>query len=212
MKAPGLNIELHHLEHSRSERVIWTVHELGLENLMTIKTLDYFKGELETDEMKQLNPFLQVPVVVLTDARGKNYTMTESCAIGFLLSEACNGKLSPPTTDIMSRAKYHRITMACAASIDFMVEAVLVHEFLLPREKRDASAAAKGRADFRDKGVLVIKQMLADNRYICGPGHDEFTIADIMLAWILWVADKCGMLNEEPVLKDYLERCLERPA
>ena len=212
MRDTSLKIELYHLQQSRSERVIWAVHELGLENSMTVKPVDYHKGELETDEMKQLNPLKQVPVVVLTDAEGKNFTMTESCAIGVLLSEACDGKLSPPKTDIKSRAKYHRITMMCAANIESMVEAVFKHEFFLPQEKRDPSAAAKGRADFREKGVVIIKQMLGDNQYVCGPDHDEFTIADIMLAWMLWVADKCEMLNEEPVLKDYLQRCLERPA
>ncbi len=180
---------------------------------MTVKKLDYFKGELQNDEMRRLNPLLQVPVMVLTDAKGKQHTMTESCAIAALLSEMCDDKLAPAKDDIFSRTTYHRAIMVAAASIDSMVEDVLINECMdIPGFEKDVVAAMKGRADFKEKGVLAIKQMLGDSQYICGPDHDEFTMADVVLGWILWLAEKCDMLEEEPVLKAYLRRCLDRPA
>ena len=72
-------------------------------------------------------------------------------------------------------------------------------------------AAAKGRADFKINRSTVIKQILGDSQYICGPDYDEFTMAYVSLGWLL-ICDKSDMLDDEPELKAYLERCLERPA
>ncbi len=213
MKDNSIKLQVYHLPETRSERVLWAAYELGLESSMTVKTLDYLKGELQSDEMKRLNPLLKVPVMVLTDTKGKQYTMTESCAIPGLLSELCNDKFAPPQDDIFSRATYHRAIMVVAASLDSMVEAVLINDCVdVPGKEKDVAAGKKGRADFKEKGILAIKQMLGDNQYICGPDHDEFTMADVVLAWMLWVAERCEMLEEEPVLKAYLRRCLDRPA
>ncbi len=213
MKDNSMNLQVYHLPETRSERVLWAAYELGLESSMTVKTLDYLKGELHNDEMKRLNPLLKVPVMVLTDMKGKQYTMTESCAIPALLSELCDNKFAPAKDDTLSRASYHRAIMVVAASVDSMVEAVLINEYVdIPGKEKNVGAAEKGRADFTEKGVPAIKQILGDNQFICGPDHDEFTMADVILGWMLWVAERCEMLEEEPILREYLHRCLDRPA
>ena len=77
---------------------------------------------------------------------------------------------------------------------------------------KDMKAAAKGRADLKTKGSTVIKQIFGDSHYICGPEYEEFTMADVSLSCLLLLYGKCVLLDDEPGLKAYMERCLERPA
>ncbi len=212
MKDSSLKIEVYHAAPSRSDRVIWAIYELGLEDSTTIHDVSLRAGDHRKDELKELNPIMQVPTMVLTDGKGQKRVVTESCVIPAVLSEICDDRLSPPRTDVLSRATYHRVNAMVGANIDLMVTAVMWNEKVGPEELRRPEAAAKGRADFKAKGAVVLNQMLGDNQYICGPDHDEFTMADISLAWILFLADKCDMLDEEPKLKAYLDRCLERPS
>ena len=76
---------------------------------------------------------------------------------------------------------------------------------------KDMEAAAKGLADFNTKGSTVIKQIPGGSQYIYGPDYDELTVTDVSLRWLL-LCDKCDMLDDEPELKAYLERCLELPS
>ncbi len=207
-----MKIEVFHTPPTRSHRVLWAINELGLQDSTTVHSIDLFAGEHQAEKMKKLNPLMQVPIVILTDSEGRKRTVTESCAIPAILSELCDDKLSPPRTDVLSRSTYHRVNVMCAANLDFMISKVMWNEKVAPEESRDLEAAAKGREEFKSKGVVVIKQILGDNQFICGPDHDEFTMADVSLAWLLQLADQCNMLEEEPVLKGYLNRCLERPA
>ena len=212
MKDTSIKIEVFHLPPSRSDRVMWAINELGLESNTTATEIDLLKGENKTAEMKEMNPLMQVPTVILTNGEGVKRTVTESCAIPAILSEICDDKLSPPRDNIMARATYHRVNMMCASNLDFMGTAVYFNEKIAPEEIKDMEAAAKGRADFKSKGAVVIKQILGDSQYICGPDYDEFTMADISLCWLLFLCDDRGMLDDEPVLKAYLDRCLARPA
>ena len=82
----------------------------------------------------------------------------------------------------------------------------------LPEEMKDMEATSKGRADFKTKGSTVIKQILGDNQYICAPDYDEFAMADVSLGWLILLCDKYNMLDDEPELMAYLERCSERLA
>ena len=77
---------------------------------------------------------------------------------------------------------------------------------------KDMKAAAKGRADLKTKGSTVIKLIFGDSQYICGPEYEEFTMADVPLSWLLLLYDKCDLLDDEPELKAYMKRRLERPA
>jgi len=211
MKDCNIKIDVYHAAPSRSDRVIWAINELGLEDCTTTHDVSIMAGDHKKAEIKELNPLMQVPTVVLTDGEGRKKVVTESCAIPAVLSEMCDDKLSPPRSDVFSRATYHRVNAMVGASIDSQVAAVMWNEKLASEETKDMKAAAKGRADFKTKGAVVLKKILGDSQYICGPDHDEFTMADVSLAWILFLADKCNMLDEEPKLKAYLNRCLERP-
>lgn len=212
MKEQSLKIEVFHSPETRSDRVLWAVNELGLEDVTTVKSLDIFKGEQYSEEYRALNPLMQIPVVVLTDVEGRKREVTESCIIPAILSEACDNKLAPPKNDILSRATYHRVNTLCAANIDQMIASVVWNEKYAPEGTKDMKAAARGRADFKTKGVVVVENILGENDYICGPYHDEFTMADISLAWILHLANEFDMLEGHLTVKAYVERCMKRPA
>ncbi len=167
---------------TRSHRVLWAINKIGLEDCTTAHAIRLYAGEHKRDEVKELNPLMQIPVVILTDGEGRKRTMTQSCAIATALSELCDDRLSPPRTDVLSRATYHRVNAICAANLDFMVTAVMWNEKVAPEEMRNTKVATKGPADFKSKGAVVVKQILGDNQYIWGPDHDEFTVADISLA------------------------------
>ena len=92
-----------------------------------------------------------------------------------------------------------------------MVTNVFFNEILTREEMKDMEVAAKGRADFKTERSTVVKEILGDSQYICGSDYFEFTMADVSLGWLL-LCYECGMLDDEPELNAYLERCLERPA
>ena len=113
----NLKIEVFHMPPTRSHRVLWAINKIGLEDCTTAHAIRLYAGEHKRDEVKELNPLMQIPVMILTDGEGRKRTMTERCAIPSALSELCDDRLSPPKKNVLSRATYHRVNAMCAANL-----------------------------------------------------------------------------------------------
>lgn len=80
-----------------------------------------------------------------------------------------------------------------------------------PEEKRNHSLVDSCRRKF-DISANILSSLLADRQYVCG---DKFTAADCVVGYNVWWASVIqggSLLQEYPVLTEYLERLKARPA
>jgi hypothetical protein len=75
------NAKLYHFPGTRSNRVRWAIHEVGLE--VEEVNVDLFKGEQQQAEYKKLNPLGVVPTLIWGDAAiGESARRPRSYGIG----------------------------------------------------------------------------------------------------------------------------------
>lgn len=87
--------------------------------------------------------------------------------------------------------------------------AILFHRFALPPEQRKPTLAdAAEKALAHPYGVLEAE--LADREFLLG---DRFTVADLNVASVLsWATGAPKLGDAHPRVRDWLKRCLGRPA
>ena len=84
-------IEVHHLDNSRSQRILWLLEELGLEYQIVPYKRDP-KTRLAPPELKAIHPLGKSPVI-----RDQGMVVAESGAIvEYLVGKYGNGRLAPP--------------------------------------------------------------------------------------------------------------------
>ncbi len=80
-----------------------------------------------------------------------------------------------------------------------------------PEEKRNQSLVETCQRKFAIS-ANILSSLLADRQFVCG---DKFTAADCVVAYNVWWASVIqggALLQEYPVLLEYLERMKARPA
>src|SRR3954466_4192261 len=89
-------IRVHHLENSRSQRILWLLEELGL----TYEVRHYSRNKrtmLAPPELRRVHPLGKAPVIEDLEARGgAGRIVAESGAIVEYLVEKADGRLGPP--------------------------------------------------------------------------------------------------------------------
>ncbi|CAG7847067.1 SubName: Full=Related to glutathione S-transferase {ECO:0000313/EMBL:CCA75056.1} [Serendipita indica DSM 11827] len=89
---PSTGLVLHHLENSRSQRVLWLLEELEIP--YTIKHYKRTKEQLAPRELRDIHPLGKSPVITDGDV-----TVAESGAIiEYLIEKYGNGRFEPPPT------------------------------------------------------------------------------------------------------------------
>lgn len=203
-------IELYEARGTRSDRVLWATHELGLEDKVTLHTYSFSD---DASNLKALNPMKQVPTMVLTAPDGSKITASESAGSVATLAEAC-GRLTPAVDNVFGRSQYYRMLSFAASEVDNAVTTVFFN-FKYAIEKQP-EREAEARKKFDEKVSKVIEEILDNNgspvEWICEPYHEGFTAADIVLGWSLWLGSMVGMLEGKPVLQAYLDRLTQREA
>eukprot|EP00171_Calliarthron_tuberculosum_P020840 IDg20840t1 len=214
-----MEMTLYQRPQSRSDRVLWAVHEIGITDLLKTRTVELLKSEQNKEEFTTINHLRQVPALILRDPKSKEeHIMTESCAIPAFLVEATDSDLQPPISNAFARARYYRMMTLAACSIDDAVTAVVFNEKVAPEALRDPIAASKGRTYFKEKVLKVLNDVFVTKdgenpvEWVCEPYHKGFTIADCVVGFALILADLVNLLEDSPALKDYITRCKERPA
>lgn len=93
-------IVVHHLEHSRSQRILWLLEELGLPYEIKHYARDT-KTRLAPPELRAVHPLGKSPVI--TD--GTRVVAESGAIIEYLIDKAGDGPLMPPT-DVDARQDY----------------------------------------------------------------------------------------------------------
>jgi glutathione S-transferase len=207
-------ITVHHLNNSRSQRVLWLLEELGL--LYEIKHYQRDKKTmLAPPELRAVHPLGKSPVV--TD-NGK--TIAESGAIvEYLVDTYGQGKLKPPPGTDESLAYTYWLHFAEGSAMPpFLIKLIFdtmesrkMPFFIKPVVKGIAGKVRKGFLDRQIGSVLdYMESELGKHEWFAG---NEFTAADIQMSFPCEVATTRGGLGQtRPNLSAFVQRIHARPA
>jgi glutathione S-transferase len=190
-------LTVHHLNNSRSQRILWLLEELGTP--YEIKKYQRMEGiPLAPPELKEVHPLGKSPVI--TDG-GK--TIAESGAIvEYILDKYGNGRLKPKqgTDDWWKYVEWMHFAEGSAMLPLLMA---LYSTFL-----GDGAAALKPRIDSEiDNHLSYMERALGDRQFFVG---NELSGADVQL---IFVCEAAGpRLAPYPKLVAYRDRIHARPA
>jgi glutathione S-transferase len=207
-------ITVHHLNNSRSQRVLWLLEELGLEYDIKYYERDP-KTMLAPDSLRQVHPLGKSPVI--TDG---TLTLAESGAIiEYLVDKYGGGRFAPPLgTSEHLRYIYWLHYAEGSAMPPLVMNLVFNHIEQMPMlffVKPIARSISN-----RVKSALIKPQIiqnlsyqeaeLKNNLWFAG---DEFTAADIQMSFPIEAAAALeGLESGHPKLMSFVDRIHARPA
>jgi glutathione S-transferase len=209
-------IVVHHLNHSRSQRVLWLLEELEL----PYEVRFYERNPatmLAPPELRQVHPLGKSPVITDSEA---GLTLAESSAIlEYLVQRYGDGRLRPVPGSPDAVRYLHFMHYAEGSAMPPLLMKLIFDRikkaqmpfFARPIARKIAQRALDGFVLPNIKAHLdYLESELAGRPWFTG---EQFTVADIQLSFPVEAARARGGLDpSRPRLMDYLERIHERPA
>ncbi|MCM8730130.1 glutathione S-transferase family protein [Hephaestia sp. GCM10023244] len=197
-----MTIIVHHLENSRSQRVLWMLEELGLPYQVERYARDR-KTMLAPPALARIHPLGKSPVIVDGDA--ENRVVAETGAIIEYLVEKGDGRLGPPAHR-ESALRYRHFLHYAEGSL---MPPLLV-KLVLGRVPVMGKVAQKRFQPMIDVHLDYVEAELASRPWFAG---DAITAADIMMSFPLEAArSRAGLDASRPATLRWLETIHARPA
>lgn len=205
-------ITVHHLENSRSQRVLWLLEELGAE--YQVKRYERDKEtSLAPPELKAVHPLGKSPVI---DDDG--LVVAETGAIAEYLVEKF-GKLSPPPGTAERRQYIYWLHFAEGTAMSQLllklffsrIKEAKMPFFAKPIARKIADQVLDGYVNPNIASQLnFMEEALGDSEWFAG---DALSAADIMMSFPLeGAAARGGIGADYPRLNAFLSRIHARPA
>lgn len=192
-------IKLHHLNKSRSKRIIWLLEELGVD----YQVVPYLRDNvtfLAPPELKSVHPLGKSPVI-----EDEDLVIAESGAITeYLIEKYAAGQLSPDkgTKDFVEYTQW----------IHF-AESSAILPLLLKMFVAKDGCKTNFLADYADtetaKVMNYFDQSLQGKQYLVA---DKLTGADIMMSFIVEILHNNGALDNFPNIAAYAKQLETHPA
>jgi glutathione S-transferase len=192
-------IVVHHLENSRSQRILWLLEELGLPYEVRRYERDP-KTMLAPPELRRVHPLGKSPMIE-DDGR----VIAETGAIVEYLVDKADGRLGPPAKRD-DRLRYRQFIHYAEGSMMPPLLAILVVRRLglLGRPARAPLQKMLGQH------LDWLETELSGRPWFAG---EAFTAADVMMSFPLEASrHRAGLDEGRPNLVDWLERIHARPA
>lgn len=207
-------ITVHHLEHSRSQRVLWLLEELALPYEVKRYARDP-KTMLAPPELAAVHPLGKSPVI--TDG---DITVAESGAIvEYLVDSHGGGRLKPAAGTPAHRQYQYWLHFAEGTAMPPLLMKLVFDKVRSAKVPFFVKPVVKGVADQVTKGFIApnlkrqfafMEAELAQRPWFAG---DDFSAADIQMSFPLEAAQARGGLDPTyPRLTAWLDRIHERPA
>jgi len=194
-----MTITVHHLENSRSQRVLWLLEELELPYDVKRYERDP-KTMLAPLALRRIHPLGKSPVIVDGDC-----TIAETGAIIDYLVEKADGRLGPPS----NRAGVLRYRHFLHYAEGSLMPPLLV-KLVLGRVPFLGGLAQKKFQPMIDVHLDYVESELATRPWFAG---DAFTAADVMISFPLEAArDRAGLDASRPHTLRWLDTIHARPA
>ena len=208
-------IIVHHLNNSRSQRVLWLLEELGLPYEIRKYQRDA-KTMLAPPELMQVHPLGKSPVI-----SDDGVTVAETGAIvEYLLERYGNGRLVPPAGLPEARRRWvYWLHFAEGSAMPPLLLKLIFERikvtpmpfFARPIARRLANRVLATMVDPNLKRQLdFMESELGKSTWFAG---DEFSAADIQMSFpVEAAAQRAGLDASRPKLMAFLKRIHARPA
>jgi glutathione S-transferase len=207
-------IIVHHLNNSRSQRILWLLEELGLEYEIRKYQRDP-ETMLAPPELRAVHPLGKSPVI----SDGDIVVAESGAIVEYLIEKYGNGRLIPaPGTESKRQYTYYlHFAEGSAMSPLLMklvfdkIESTKMPFFAKPIAK---GISAKVKTAFINPNIKrnmeFLEAELARREWFAG---ESFTAADIQMSFVLEAAASRGGLGSKyPKLTAFVNRIHERPA
>ena len=204
-------ITVHHLNNSRSQRVLWLLEELGLPY-----EIKHYQRNATTNlappELIQVHPLGKSPVITDGDT-----TVAETGAIIEYLVDRAGGKLRPTPGTPEHRRYIYWLHFAEGSAMPPLLMTLILRRirksgpfFVRPIARRIADTVLDGFVTPNIvRQLAFMESELAARPWFAG---DEFSAADVQMSFPLEVAAVRGGLDKHyPRLTDFLARIHARP-
>jgi len=207
-------ITVHHLENSRSQRIVWLLEELGTDYEIRRYGRDKQTG-LAPPELLDVHPLGKAPVITDGDK-----TIAESGAIiEYLMYEYDDGRLRPQEGTDERLAYNYWLHYAEGTFAPLMILSLVlarIDEAPMPFFIRPVAKGItqKVRDAYLDANVTrnldFMEATLKESRWFCG---NFFTVADVQMSFALEAAEvRTNLTDDYPHLAAFLETIRARPA
>ena len=181
----------------RDLRVRWALEEAGLPYRVTL--VGEYEGVMPLSTYRAIQPFGQVPAIEDGYLR-----LFESGAIVLHVAERSDTLLP---ADPAVRAQAIQWIFAALNTIEIPIERLAEIDLFHPDE-RWAKERRPAAVEFVRRRLATLASCLDGREHLVG----SFTAADILMVSVLRVLRHTDLLEEEPVLVAYKQRCEARPA
>ena len=207
-------LTVHHLENSRSQRILWLLEELGVDYEIRRYERDKKSG-LAPPELLAVHPLGKSPVVEDGDL-----VVAESGAIvEYLVNKFDDGRLLPAERTPGRLAYTYWLHYAEGTIMPLMLVSLIMSRienapmpfFIKPIAK---GIVAKVRGGYLgpnvNRNIDYMEASLANSTWLCG---DELTAADIQMSFAVEAAEvRADLSANYPNLEGFLKRMRARPA
>lgn len=193
-----MSIVLHHLEYSRSTRVIWLLEEMGTPYEMVRHQRDpqTFRAP---PELAEVHPLSKAPTVIVD-----GHVMVESGAIiEYLIERFGSDTLAP------ANAKDRPAYLEWLHFAEGTMASPIIFSALAPRFGGLGPMLGGFMGAEVTKLLDHVERAVTGHDYLVG---DRLSGADINMAYLLEVATASKQIGDRPNLIAYLERLRARPA
>jgi glutathione S-transferase len=192
-------IQVHHLNNSRSQRVLWLLEELGLD-YEVVKYQRDAQTNLAPPSLEAVHPLGKSPVV--TD--GDDVVIESGAIIEYLVRKYGKGRLLPPegTPEALRHLQLLHYAEG-SAMLPLMLK-------LYAGRLGAAAAPLQPRIDSEiERHFGYLDGLLEGREWFVG---DELSAADIQLSFAIQAARMLHGLEKFPNLARFLEQIAKRPA
>ncbi len=200
-------LTVHHLNESRSHRILWLLEELGLPY-----EIKYYQRDPHTRaapvELKNIHPLGKSPVVSGDDGA----VVAESGAIiDYIIRRYGEGRLQPiPASPEYDDYVYWLHYAEGSAILPFIMKSTVNGlSFVLRRGHSSAGPLERHVEEEIGNHMSYIDASLGERTYLLG---DALTAADIQLSFVGEQASKATDMTRYPNVEAWLQRLKERPA
>ena len=192
-------LTVHHLNNSRSQRVIWLLEELGTE----YEIKNYARNSetnLAPPELLEVHPLGKSPVIT----EGEHTIIESGAIIDYIVRHHGHGKLVP-ATDTLAYESYLQ-WMHYAEGSAMLPLMLKMYTGRLP----DGGEALQPRINSElDNHLGFMNRALENQEWFVG---NSFSAADIQLSFVPQVGKLLYGLDDFPKLQGFLDRIHARPA
>lgn len=208
-------LHLHHLENSRSHRIVWLLEELEVDYQLTCYARN--KAHLAPDSLEQIHPMGKAPILVANDKP----LIESGFIIEYLLKHYDKAQQFKPSDDNESAWEAYTFWMHFAeASVMPPLVMRLVFNKVVEKSPMLIRPVSKGIQKQVENSMIesnltkmltMMERQLQDNHWFAG---SDFSAADIQMYLPIVGANAGKRLDKAKYanLLNWLKRCQSRPA